>query len=143
MSAAPKRINKRKYGALLANALPAVIKTEEENERMLALAEQLIDKGENRTPEEDQLFELVTKLIEDFEDEHYPIPDAPPHRVLRFLMEQNDLRQSDLLSIFGSSGYVSDVVNSKRAISKTHAKALGKMFHVSPDVFIVIFRRAV
>src|SRR5215475_15161203 len=101
VSAAAKRINKLKYGALLANALPAVIKTEEENERMLAVAKQLIDKGESRTPEEDQLFELVTKLIEDFEDEHYPIPDAPPHRVLRFLMEQNDLRQSDLLSKIG------------------------------------------
>jgi HTH-type transcriptional regulator / antitoxin HigA len=132
VSAAAKRINKRKYGALLADALPAVIKTEEENERMLALA----DKGENRTPEEDQLFELVTRLIEDFEEEHYPIPDAPPHRILRFLMEQNDLRQSDLLPIFGSRGYVSDVVNGKRAISKAHAKALGEMFHVSPDVFI-------
>jgi HTH-type transcriptional regulator / antitoxin HigA len=136
VSVAARRINKRKYGALLANALPAVIKTEVENERMLALAEQLIDKGANRTPEEDQLFELVTRLIEDFEEEHYPIPDAPPHRILRFLMEQNDLRQSDLLPIFGSRGYVSDVVNGKRAISKTHAKALGKMFHVSPDVFI-------
>jgi HTH-type transcriptional regulator/antitoxin HigA len=136
VSAAAKRINKRKYGALLATALPAVIKTEEENERMLAVAEQLIDKGQSRTPEEDQLFELVTKLIEDFEDEHYPVPDAPPHRVLQFLMEQNDLRQSDLLPIFGSRGYVSDVVNGKRAISKSHAKALGKMFQVSPDVFI-------
>ena len=136
MSAAAKRINKLKYGALLATALPAVIKTEEENERMLAVAEQLIDKGQSRTPEEDQRFELVTKLIEDFEDEHYPIPDAPPHRVLQFLMEQNDLRQSDLLPIFGSRGYVSDVVNGKRSISKSHAKALGKMFQVSPDVFI-------
>src|SRR5262245_27681528 len=103
---------------------------------MLALAEQLIDKGESRTPEEDQLFELVTKLIEDFEDEHYPIPDAPPHRILRFLMEQNNLRQSDLPQILGSRGYVSDVVNGKRAISKLHAKALGKMFYVSPDVLI-------
>jgi HTH-type transcriptional regulator/antitoxin HigA len=135
-SVAAKRINKRKYGALLADALPAVIKTEEENERMLALAEQLIDKGESRTPEEDQLFELVTKLIEDFEEEHYPIPDAPPHRILCFLMEQNDLRQSDLPPIFGSRGYVSDVVNGKRAISETHDKALGNMFHVSPEVFI-------
>lgn len=136
MPAAVKRINKRKYGALLASALPAVIKTEEENERMLALAEQLIDKGEHRTPEEDQLFELVTRLIEDFEDEHYPIPDAPPHRILQFLMAQNDLRQSDLLPVFGSRGYVSDVVNGKRAISKAHAKALGEMFHVSSEVFI-------
>ena len=42
---AAKRINKKKYGALLANALPTVTKAEEENERTLALDEQLIDKG--------------------------------------------------------------------------------------------------
>jgi HTH-type transcriptional regulator / antitoxin HigA len=51
-------------------------------------------------------------------------------------MEQNDLWQRDLLPIFGSRGYFSDVVNGKPAITKMHAKALGKMFHVSPDVFI-------
>jgi HTH-type transcriptional regulator/antitoxin HigA len=79
---AAKRIKQKKYGALLATALPTVTKTEEENERTLALAEQLIDKGERLTPEADKLFELVSRLIEDFEDEHYPIPDAPPHRIL-------------------------------------------------------------
>ena len=77
-----------------------------------------------------------SKLIEDFEEEHCPIPDAPPDRILRFLMKQNDLRQSDLLPIFGLRGYVSDVEPGKRAISKTQAIALDKMFHVSPDVFI-------
>jgi HTH-type transcriptional regulator / antitoxin HigA len=51
-------------------------------------------------------------------------------------MKQNDLRQNDLLPIFGACGYVSDAVNGKRAINKSHAKALGKMFHISPDVFI-------
>jgi HTH-type transcriptional regulator / antitoxin HigA len=45
-----------------------------------------------------------------------------------------DTRKSS--SNTSSHGYVSDVVNGKRAISKTHAKALGKMFHVSPEVFI-------
>jgi HTH-type transcriptional regulator / antitoxin HigA len=67
MKVASKPINKRKYRTLLAKALPAVIKTESENDRMLALAEQLIDKGRRRTPEEDQLFELVARLIENFE----------------------------------------------------------------------------
>ena len=74
-----------------------------------------------------------SKLIEDFEEEHYPIPDAPRDRILRFLMKQNDLRQSDLLPIFGSLGYVSAVAPGKRAIGKAHAKALDKMFQVSPD----------
>jgi hypothetical protein len=50
---------------------------------MLAQSEPLIDKGEGCTPDEDQLIELVTRLIEDLEDEHYPIPEAPPHHILR------------------------------------------------------------
>jgi HTH-type transcriptional regulator/antitoxin HigA len=50
-------------------------------------------------------------------------------------MEQNDLRQSDLLLIFGSRGHVFDGLNDKRSITKTRAKVLGEMFHISPDVF--------
>jgi len=51
-------------------------------------------------------------------------------------MEQNDLRQADLVAIFGSRGRVSEVVNGKRAISKTQVKALGEFFKVSPELFI-------
>jgi HTH-type transcriptional regulator/antitoxin HigA len=51
-------------------------------------------------------------------------------------MEQNDLRQADLMKIFGSRGRVSEVVNGKRAISKSQAKALGEFFKVSPELFI-------
>jgi HTH-type transcriptional regulator/antitoxin HigA len=51
-------------------------------------------------------------------------------------MEQNDLRQADLMKIFGSRGRVSEVVNGKRAISKFQAKSLGEFFKVSPELFI-------
>jgi hypothetical protein len=44
-------------------------------------------------------------------------------------MEQNDLRQADLVEIFGSRERVSEVVNGKRAISKSQAKALGEFFN--------------
>ena len=51
-------------------------------------------------------------------------------------MEQNDLRQADLVKIFGARGRVSDVVNGKRAISKARAKQLAEFFKVSPEIFI-------
>ena len=51
-------------------------------------------------------------------------------------MEQRSLKQADLLPIFRSRGYVSDVINAKRAISKVHAKELGDFFKVSADLFI-------
>ena len=129
-------IDPKKYARLLSKTLPAVIKTEEENERMLAEIEKLIDKGERMTPEELALLELMSRLVEDFEEEAYPVDDAPPHKVLQHLMEANDLKQIDLVPIFGSRGHTSDIVNGKRAISRKHAVALGEFFHVSPEAFI-------
>jgi HTH-type transcriptional regulator / antitoxin HigA len=51
-------------------------------------------------------------------------------------MEQRGLRQVDLVPIFGSSGYVSDVVNGRRGISKAHAKKLAAFFKVGADLFL-------
>lgn len=136
MAVAANRIDPKRYGRLLSKIQPAVIKTEKENERILAEIEKLIDKGDLLSAEELTLLELMSQLVEDFEEHAYPIEDAPPHKVLQHLMEANDLKQSDLLRIFGSRGHTSDVVHGKRAIGRKHAKALGEFFHVAPDLFI-------
>ena len=114
-----------------------MIETEEENEQMLAAVERLVGKGEdNLTPEECRLFKLMVWLIEDFERRAYPVLEAAPHDVLRHLAEARGLRQSDLLPIFGSRGYASDVMNGKHGISKVKAKELAEFFHVSPELFL-------
>jgi len=51
-------------------------------------------------------------------------------------MEENGMRQTDLVGIIGSRGVVSEVVNGKRTISKSQAKSLGDFFHVDPSLFI-------
>jgi len=135
-AAANVEIDPRRYGRLLVRVLPAVVKTEEENERLLAEIERLMDKGETASPEELALLELVSRLVEDFEEEHYPIPEAEPHAVLRHLMEQRDMQPKDLLPVFSSRGYVSQVLSGKRGISKEKAKKLAALFHVSPELFI-------
>ena len=135
MVAAKKEIDRQKYGKLLARTLPAVIETDAEYEHFLAEIEKLIDK-EDRSPEEDKLFDLMTALVEKFEEENYSIPDAPPHEVLQELMRSRGLKQRDLLSIFGSDGLASEVVNGKRNISRTQAKSLAEYFHVPVDLFI-------
>jgi HTH-type transcriptional regulator/antitoxin HigA len=116
--------------------IPAVIKTEEENNRVLALVEQLMAKGDNLTPEEGELLRLLGKLIADFEEEFYHLGDAEPHEVLKELMEARGLKQADVGPVLGSKGRVSEVINGKRAISKAQAKALAEFFHVSAELFI-------
>jgi HTH-type transcriptional regulator/antitoxin HigA len=132
-----RKIDLKKYARLVAKAAPLVIETEAEFERADAEVGRLLRKGyENLSAEEQRLLALLSRLIEDYEDRTFPVPNSPPHRTLQFLMEQNELRQADLVKIFGSRGRVSEVINGKRAISKAQAKSLGEFFKVSPDLFI-------
>ena len=132
-----QKFDLRKYSRLVSKAAPLVIETKEEFERTDTEIGRLLKKGyDNLSIEERRLLSLLSRLIEDYEDQTFPVPDSPPYRTLQFLMGLNDLRQADLVSIFGSRGRVSEVVNGKRAISKTQAKALGEFFKVSPELFI-------
>lgn len=127
----------RRYGRLLAQTVPVVIHSAAECKRASTEIDRLLRKGSNNlSPEEERLLDLLSTLVERYEDETEIFPPSPPHRTLQFLMEQNDLRQVDLVKIFGSSGRVSEVVNGKRTISKVQAKALGEFFKVSPELFI-------
>lgn len=125
-----------KYAELLTKALPAIIETEAENERILGIINDLISKGE-LSPDERKLLRLLTKLVEDFEERAYPMPEnTDPLGTMLFLMEQNRFKQADMIDVFGSSGRVSDVINGKRGISKNHARKLADKFNVPADLFI-------
>jgi HTH-type transcriptional regulator/antitoxin HigA len=129
-------IDEAAYGKLLARALPRVIKTEEENHRMVAELESLDTHAGALTPEEENLAELMTLLVRHFEETKYPLGHAEPLEALRILMEDRGLRQRDLVAVFGSSSVVSDVLNGKRSISKAHARRLAEFFHVPASLFI-------
>lgn len=136
-----RKIDPIEYGKLLAKVLPTAIETEEENERMLSEVRKLLKKGDTLLPEEEKLLDLLTELIEVYEQKAYPIPVAAPHAVIQLLMEERGLKQKDLMPILGSSGVTSEVVKGKRLPSKAQAKALGEFFGVSPDLFIASLER--
>ena len=124
------------YGELLSQVRPRVIKTVAENERAIAELEALDTLGRPLTREEEALAELLTVLVRQFEESRYPLGHADPLDALRDFMEVRQLRQRDLIPIFGASSVVSDVLNSKRSISKNHARKLAKFFHVPVSLFI-------
>jgi HTH-type transcriptional regulator/antitoxin HigA len=113
---------------------PAPITSERQHEEYLAVLDKLASK-ENATSDEEKYAGVLMTLIEAYEEEHYSIPDAPPLEILRTLMDANDLRQKDLIPIFGSESIVSEVLHKKRDLNKTHIEKLSKRFHVSPAVF--------
>ncbi|MGH9845609.1 MAG: helix-turn-helix domain-containing protein [Blastocatellia bacterium] len=114
--------------------MPVIIETEAENERLLAIVEKMMTR--DLSLEEERLFNLLVKLIEDFEARHYPMGEVAPYEMLKFLMEQRGLRQKDIVPLFGSSGIASEVINGKRSISKTQARKLAEFFHVSIELFV-------
>jgi HTH-type transcriptional regulator/antitoxin HigA len=87
------------------------------------------------TPDEEEAIELISLLIDRYETERYPIPEAEPADVLRYLLEQNSLSQRDIAAELGSESTVSLVLSGKRQLNRDHIARLSRRFNVSPAVF--------
>jgi HTH-type transcriptional regulator/antitoxin HigA len=85
-----------------------------------------------------EAIELLTLLIERFEEEHYTVPQASPADVLRFLLDQHGLMQRDVAAELGGESVVSEVLSGKRKLNATHIEQLSKRFSVSPAVFFPV-----
>ena len=115
----------------------STIQTERHYRAMIKFMNKLLDKiGDRELHPLMGLLDVVTTFVHDYEARKDEIPEAEPSVVLRLLMEQRDLRQSDLANIFGSQSNVSEVLRGKREINARQARTLGKRFGVSPAVFI-------
>lgn len=128
-------LDEKFYGQLLRRTLPHVIRTEDEYKR-LATELLSLDEREHPTPEEQELAELLTILIDDYEERRFPIRKASPRQTLLHLMEARNLSQKDLWNVLGSKGVTSEIVHGKRSMSKAQAKRLAAFFRVSAELFI-------
>lgn len=129
------RLNEGRYAKLLTKTLPRPIRTEAENRRMTQLLLKL-DEREDLSAEEEQLAEMLTILIEDFEAKRYPLPLVSPRESLKALMEERGLRHGDIWPVLGNKGVASEILNAKRSISKVQAKKLAEFFRVPVELFI-------
>ncbi len=138
MGSLTETIDGKRYARLLAKVAPRVIRTEEENDRALAMVESLMEKGEhNVTPEEGELLDLLTNLIRDYEAEVLPPrKKSKPHEMVAFLLEQRGLAPKDLWHVVGSKSRVSEILAGKRSMTKEQAKKLAEFFHVGVGLFI-------
>jgi HTH-type transcriptional regulator / antitoxin HigA len=128
-------IRERVYAKLLTKSLPRPIRTAAEHSRLTALLLEL-DERENPSPEEDALAEVLTLLIESYEERRYPLPDVPPHESLKALIEERGLRHMDIWPVLGNKGATTEILGGRRSISKAQAKRLANFFRVPVDLFI-------
>jgi len=101
-----------------------LIRTEVEYDAALARIDALMSASEG-TPEAEDL-EVLAILVEKYEEEHYPIPDAPAFEVLKLYMEQNGLAPKDMVPYLGSPSAVSKILNGKKELSLHQVRALSK-----------------
>ncbi len=124
------------WEALQSTARIRPIRDELHYAEMVELLNELVDVvGTNEEHSLFGLLEIVGELVSSYENAHYPVPDAAPQDVLRYLMDEHQLKQSDLPEI-GSQGVVSEILSGKRKLNARQAKALAERFNVSLAVFI-------
>ncbi len=101
---------------------PKVIKNDREHQATLERIEALMDAAPN-TPDGDEL-ELLTTLVELYEEKQFPIDLPDPVAAIRFRMEQAGLTQQDLVPYIGSQSKVAEVLSGKRPLSLKMIRAL-------------------
>jgi HTH-type transcriptional regulator/antitoxin HigA len=123
------------YTALLVKFPPRVIRSDEQNESYIKALYELEQRHEGWSEEESELADLLTLLIEDYEEKNYQLPRSSPLAVIEFLMEQHGLKRKDLADVFGTPSIVSEVLNGKRELNKEQIRRLSERFEVSPELF--------
>ena len=98
------------------------LSTKSDYKRALARINELID-ARRTEPVQNELM-LLSFLVEEYEDNHHPMPDSPPHEVIRFMIAQKGLSQKDLMPILGSKGQVSKILKGSRNITLEKAAQL-------------------
>ena len=109
---------------------------QKEYKRLVQILDGLIDEvGENESHPLASLMETLGSLIESYEDQNIPEASGSARDALKTLMEEHQLRQSDLSEI-GSQGVISEILSGKRQFNVRQIKLLSQRFKVSPAVFM-------
>lgn len=119
---------------MIERGAPHVIHNEEQ---LAAYTRALFQLTAEPRPTKAQLkaIELLTLLVERYEEEHYPLPKASAVDVLRFLLDRHGLKQRDIARELGGESVVSEILSGKRKLNTTQIERLSKRFHVSPAAF--------
>jgi len=120
---------------MIAHGAPRVIHNDDELEAYTDALFQLTAL-DNPSRAEMEAIELLTLLVERYEQEHYPIPAADPVSVVRLLIEKQNLTQRDLIPQFGSESAVSMFMTGKRNLTLEQVRKLSTRFKLPADVFI-------
>jgi len=112
-----------------------LIKSEKEYQEAILLLEKIGDNSDFEN-DEDLIseFELLEKLIADYESENYFLHKGDPIEIIKLKMEYKGLKQKDLIPYIGSKGIVSEVLNKKRGLSKSMIRELSSFLNLNQEI---------
>jgi len=111
-----------------------ILKTKTDYEKALHRIDTIFDAKPNT--EKGDEFELLSLLIDKYEEEHYPIDLPHPIEAIKFRMDQMGLKQKDLVDCFGDKSKVSDVLNLKRKLNLNYIRNLHQKLHIPLDALV-------
>ena len=112
----------------------APIRNEKDYQKALKRIEAIFD-AKKETKEGDEL-EILSILIDNYENEHFPIGMPDPIEAIKFRMEQMGMKQKDLAEIIGFTSRVSEIMNKKRKLTLEMIRKLNVTLHIPTEVLI-------
>lgn len=110
------------------------VKNEADYNEALKRLDAIFDAPEN-TPEGDEA-DLLSLLIESYENEHYVIEAPDPIEAIKIRLEEMDLKQQDLVGVIGGKSRVSEVLNRKRRLTVEMIRKLTETLHLPASSLI-------
>ena len=123
------------YLEMITQFLLRKIKTNKDYQNAVNRYEYLTDNYQD-TKELNDYLDVLAMLIDEYENKKFPIADADPIEVLKYLMKEKNIKQTQLAKVFGSQSIVSEVLSKKRGLTLKYIYNMAVMFNVKPQVFV-------
>jgi HTH-type transcriptional regulator / antitoxin HigA len=112
------------------------IKTETDYDAAIVRINQLLDRNPKPGSEEDHELDILSTLVEAYEDDHYPILPPDPVDAIRVVMEEKGLDNKVLIPLLGSKSRVSEIMNRKKPFTLKMIYNVHKVLGLPLEIFI-------
>lgn len=131
-------MSKTRYTALLERFPPRVIHDEGQLEATQRAVDELLERKDSLNEDELAYLELLSRLIEEWEDENVPMPEVSGVNVVKVLMDDRRLSQRGLVraGVFATDSVASEVLAGKRSLTIEHVVRLARFFDLPADIFL-------
>ncbi|MCX6238371.1 MAG: transcriptional regulator [Bacteroidia bacterium] len=113
-----------------------IIKTQKQYEQYLGWIDEMFDKKVKPNTVEGEKLQVVLLLIKQYEDAQYPIPLPNAIDAIKMKMEENGLKNKDLVGKVGSKGYVSALLNKRKPLTLELAKLFHQELNIPAEILL-------